>query len=40
MDFNKTLMTLHNKHWIQDGITWTTSDFPPKKRLNLELHGF
>jgi hypothetical protein len=39
MDFNKTLMTLLNQHGIQDGITWTTSDFPKKKGFNLELHG-
>jgi hypothetical protein len=39
MNFNKTLMTLQNKHGIQDGITWTISDFQKQKGLNLELHG-
>jgi hypothetical protein len=35
MDFNRILMTLQNKHGIQDGITWTTNDFQQKE---LELH--
>jgi hypothetical protein len=30
-DFNKVLVTLHNKHGIQDGITWTISDFQKQK---------
>jgi hypothetical protein len=39
MDFNRILMTLQNKHGIQDGITWTTNGFQQKKGLKLELHG-
>jgi hypothetical protein len=39
MDLNKALVTLQNKHGIQDGITWTISDFQKQKGLNLELHG-
>jgi hypothetical protein len=39
MNFNRILMTLHNKHGIQNGITWTISDFQQKKGLELELHG-
>jgi hypothetical protein len=39
MNFNRVLMTLHNKHGIQNGITWTTSDYQQKKRLELKLHG-
>jgi hypothetical protein len=39
MDFNRILMTLQNKHGIQDGIRWTTNEFQQKKGLKLELHG-
>jgi hypothetical protein len=36
MDFNRILVTLQNKHGIQDGITWTTNDFQQKKGLKLK----
>jgi hypothetical protein len=39
MNFNRILVILQNKHGIQNGIRWTTSDFQQKKGLKLELHG-
>jgi hypothetical protein len=38
MNFNKVLVILHNKHGIQNGSTWITSDFQQKKEHELELH--
>jgi hypothetical protein len=40
MNFNRVLVTFHNKHGIQNGITWITSDFQQKKELELKLHEF